>query len=158
MTDDALHSRFAGPDQSPGFLLWRVTNAWQRAIRAALAPHGLTHVQFVLLATIASLHPAPVTQRELADAAATDPMMTSQVVRALAARGLIDRHSHPTDRRAVSLRATTEGLRAVNSAIQTVEDADAQYFSALGAQHEGFRDLLLTLDATADATHASDRE
>ena len=44
-------SRFPeGPATSPGFLLWRLTLCWQRAITSALAPVGLTHVQFVLLA------------------------------------------------------------------------------------------------------------
>ena len=47
----APESRLPGPERSPGFLLWRVTLAWQRAMRAALAPHDLTHVQFVLLTT-----------------------------------------------------------------------------------------------------------
>ena len=42
----------AGPDESPGFLLWRVTLRWQRVIAAALRPLGLTHVQFVLLASV----------------------------------------------------------------------------------------------------------
>lgn len=51
-------------------MLWRVTNAWQRAIRAALGPFGITHVQFVLLAVLASLgRSASITQRELADRA-----------------------------------------------------------------------------------------
>ena len=39
------------PNDSPGFLLWHVTLRWQRDIATALAPLGLTHVQFVLLAT-----------------------------------------------------------------------------------------------------------
>ena len=44
-------SRFSeGPAASPGFLLWHVTHAWQRAVAAALRPLDLTHVQFVLLA------------------------------------------------------------------------------------------------------------
>lgn len=158
MTNDALPSRFDGPDQSPGFLLWRVTNAWQRAIRAALAPHGLTHVQFVLLATIASRHPAAMTQRELADAAVTDVMMTSQVVRTLAARSLIERHPHPTDRRAISLSATPEGLRAAGGAIRSVEAADAEYFAALGARRERFRDMLLALDSPSRTTPGAPRE
>ena len=41
---------FESPDDSPGFLLWQVTNLWQRRIRAALEPLGLTHVQFVFVA------------------------------------------------------------------------------------------------------------
>ncbi len=46
-----LPSRLPGPASSPGFLLWKVSNAWQRRQRAALEPFGLTHSQFVLLAT-----------------------------------------------------------------------------------------------------------
>ena len=46
-----LPTRLSGPGESPGFLLWKVSNAWQRKQRAALQPFGLTHSQFVLLAT-----------------------------------------------------------------------------------------------------------
>ena len=38
----APESRLPGPDGSPGFLLWRVTLALQRVMRAALAPHQLS--------------------------------------------------------------------------------------------------------------------
>ncbi|HEY2795989.1 MAG TPA: MarR family transcriptional regulator, partial [Micromonosporaceae bacterium] len=101
MCADRLATAFSSPDDSPGFLLWRVTNRWQQAQRAALKPLGLTHVQFVLLATLAwTSADGPVTQRDLAEAAATDPMMTSQVLRALEARGLVERASHPGDGRA----------------------------------------------------------
>ena len=72
-----LASRFPSPEQSPGFILWHLTHAWQRTVRAALTPHDLTHVQFVLLATLTS-HETPLTQSQLAESASTDPMMTSQ--------------------------------------------------------------------------------
>ena len=36
-----LASRFPSPEQSPGFMLWHLTHAWQRTIRAALTPHDL---------------------------------------------------------------------------------------------------------------------
>ena len=65
-------------------LLWQVTNRWQAAQRAALKPYGLTHVQFVVLASLTWLAAdGPVTQKALADHAALDPMMTSQVLRTL---------------------------------------------------------------------------
>jgi DNA-binding MarR family transcriptional regulator len=75
----------ADADDSPGLLLWQVTNRWQAAQRAALRPFDLTHVQFVLLASLTWLDSdrPPVTQKQLAEHAATDPMMTSQVLRAL---------------------------------------------------------------------------
>ena len=40
-----------GPGESPGFLLWHTTMRWQRSMAAALHPLGLTHMQFVLLAS-----------------------------------------------------------------------------------------------------------
>jgi hypothetical protein len=83
----------------PGFLLWRATLSWQRRIRSALAPHDLTHVQFVLLASLWWLEdhePEPPTQASLAAQAETDRMMTSQVLRKLEARDLLERIPDPT--------------------------------------------------------------
>ena len=54
--DAAARGRLAtgtpSADESPGLLLWQVTNRWQAAQRAALKPFELTHVQFVLLASL----------------------------------------------------------------------------------------------------------
>lgn len=140
-----LHTRFDDADQSPGFLLWRVTNRWQAVIRRTLQPYDLTHVQFVLLATLAWLPTSPVTQRTLADYAHTDPMMTSQVLRALEARGLVRREAHPDDARARAVSITPEGVHLVNQANTAVEAADEQFFGRLGAPAV-FAASLLTLD------------
>ena len=74
-------SEFTGPEESPGFLLWQVSTRWRREVEAALSPLGLTHPQFVLLASILWLNRAgsEVTQIELARHAGTDITMTSQV-------------------------------------------------------------------------------
>ena len=80
-------------------MLWQVTNRWQAAQRAALKPFGLT--QLSSSSSLAAVDLAddgdPVTQRQLADHAVTDPMMTSQVLRALEQRELIRRVEHPRD-------------------------------------------------------------
>jgi DNA-binding MarR family transcriptional regulator len=126
-------------------MLWRATLAWQRAVRAALAPHDLTHVQFVLLASLwwlGSTRDTPPSQRELAELAGTDPMMTSQVLRKLEARGLLSRSAHPTDARARHLGLTEAGERVLAPALRDVEAADAGYFAALGDDGERFLDLL----------------
>lgn len=143
-----LATGFAAPEDSPGLLLWQVTNRWQAAVRAALKPYGLTHVQFVLLASLSWLHGAgggPVTQRALADHAATDPMMTSQVVRALAARALLLRSPHPDDARAYSLTPTPEGAALADRAVASVEACDAAFFAALGPDIPPFTAALRTL-------------
>ncbi len=151
MTHDrrgALDTAYPDPQTSTGLMLWRVTNSWQRMIRHALAPFDLTHVQFVLLAVLASMEDtATVTQRDLAEHAGTDHMMTSQVLRALEGKGLIERHAHPADRRARTLTITAEGIRLVNRANAAVEDADRRYFAVLGDAAPGFTRSLITLDA-----------
>lgn len=123
---------FERPEDSPGFVLWRLSNTWQRAIRAALAPHGLTHVQFVLLATLSWLESQewePITQRKLADTADTDVMMTSQVVRTLEKAGYIARQAHPTDTRALVVTVTHAGRKKVQEALPDVEAVDRTFFA-----------------------------
>ena len=124
MTDRGrrLATEFAAADESPGLLLWQVTNRWQAAQRAALRPLGLTHVQFVLLASLTWLRSGgTVSQRDLADHAATDPMMTSQVLRALEGRGLVERTRDPDDHRARSVTVTRAGRALANRAVVVVE-------------------------------------
>lgn len=146
---DGLQSSYSHPDRSPGLLLWQVTNKWQAAQRAALAPVGLTHVQFVLLAALTwharETGSGVVMQRDLAEHAATDPMMTSQVLRALEQKGLVERAPHPTDRRAKAIRPTGDGVDLANRGIVLVERLDAEFFGSLGADTDGLVAALLTL-------------
>ncbi|MFB0632768.1 MarR family winged helix-turn-helix transcriptional regulator [Streptomyces sp. AB3(2024)] len=118
------------PADSPGFLLWHATLRWQRDIAAALAPIGITHVQFVLLACAWWLngqgeHP---NQQALARQAGTDVKMTSQVLRALEQKGLVERKVDPADTRAKRLRVTEAGAELAPRAIAAVEAADAEFF------------------------------
>ena len=139
-------NRTLKPENSPGFLLWQVTNQWQRTLRQALESSGLTHVQYVLLAGLAWLEEkeGPVTQSRLAQFCRTDPMMTSQVVRAMEGDGLLTRQRHPTDSRARALRITESGVAKVNGAMPTVMKCDREFFARLGDDQQSFlNDLLL---------------
>jgi DNA-binding MarR family transcriptional regulator len=141
-------SQYGAPERSPGFLLWRVTLSWQRRMRAALAPHDLTHVQFVLLASLWWLQEhggRQPTQAQLADQAGTDLMMTSQVVRKLEGRGLLARDLDPDDSRARRLRLTTEGNDLLAGALAHVVEADQAYFATLGDDRVAFARALTTL-------------
>ena len=124
-----------GPAASPGFLLWHLTLAWQRAVTAVLEPLDLTHVQFVLLACAWWLgsHGQVPNQLELARQAGTDVKMTSQVLRRLEAKGLLEREVDPADTRARRLRLTAPGTRLAQRAITAVEQADAQFFGTEAA-------------------------
>ena len=125
-----MSSRFRSAWDSPGFLLWHASLRWQRKMAAALKPMGLTHVQFVLLASTWWLvtHGGQPSQRELAHHAGTDVMMTSQVVRALQTKGLITRKPDERDPRALRLGLTRQGERVAQRALAAVESADEEYF------------------------------
>jgi DNA-binding MarR family transcriptional regulator len=147
----SLASRFAeGPAASPGFWLWRLTLAWQRAIAGALDPLGLTHVQFVLLACtwwMSERGQAP-NQRQLAEQAGTDIKMTSQVVRKLEAKRLIKRPVDPGDARARRLRPTPAGADLAQRAVAAVTQVDAAFFATAGDE---LRELLERVVAAAGA-------
>lgn len=133
-------SEFSTPDESPGFLLWQVSNSWQRLQRQALAAIDLTHVQFVLLASTSWLERTEkhLSQSQLAAQTKTDPMMTSQVLRTLEKRGYIKRLPHPNDTRAFSLVTTEKGKKAVAKALIVVEKVDRDFFASLGASKRQF--------------------
>jgi DNA-binding MarR family transcriptional regulator len=119
------------PGDSPGFLLWRATLRWQRMVAAALSTMDLTHVQFVLLACAWWLNQQGEEPNQLAVArqAGTDVKMTSQVLRTLEDKGLIERHTDAGDTRAKRVRVTARGAELAPRAIAAVERADAEFFA-----------------------------
>jgi DNA-binding MarR family transcriptional regulator len=133
-----------GPADSPGFLLWRVTLRWQRAVAEALRPLNLTHVQFVLLASTWWLNEHDQTPNQLAIAAhaATDVKMTSEVLRKLEAKGLVIQRTDAQDRRARSIVVTATGSALVKRAIIVVERVDIEFFGSTSGAITG---LLKTL-------------
>ena len=141
-------SAFADAEESTGLLLWRATLRWQRAIRAALAPYELTQVQFVILTSAWWLDRdgTPPTQTEIAEHAGTDPMMTSQVLRRLQARGLALRLEDRRDRRARRVRLTPAALDLLTRALPAVEQVDERCFGAL-EDRSGFAAVLRALAA-----------
>ena len=129
-------SHFEGPEHSPGFLLWQVSTKWRREIETALATLNLTHLQFVLLASLGWLtrHHTDVTQVELARHCSTDVNMTSQVLRSLEQKGYIERHRREGDERSKLPKLTEKGAKLVEQAIPLVEKVDDDFFGKLGLE------------------------
>ena len=138
---------FEKSEDSTGFLLWQVTNLWQREIKKALEKYELTHSQFVLLASIhwLTLDKQSVTQILLSNHTKIDPMTTSTVLRTLQQKGFLQRQEHLTDTRAKTVGLTDEGKKIIKKAIITVENFDVQFFSLLGDKTTELNKNLLTL-------------
>ena len=129
-------SHFEGPEHSPGFLLWQVSTKWRRQIEMALSKIGLTHPQFVLLASLGWLNrkQLDVSQVELARHCKTDITMTSQVLRTLEKKGYIERKLRDNNQRTKFLTVTEGGAKKIEEAIPLVESIDHQFFEKLGSK------------------------
>lgn len=138
---------FEKAEDSSGFLLWQVTNLWQREIKKALEKYELTHAQFVLMASIhwLTLQNQSVTQILLSAHTKIDPMTTSTVLRTLQAKGLLQRQEHSIDTRAKTVVLTEEGKKIIKQAVKAVEKFDEEFFSTLGNKQDDFNKKLIAL-------------
>jgi DNA-binding MarR family transcriptional regulator len=127
-------SRHSGPEDSPGFLLWRVSLEWRRSIERALAPLELTQPQFVVLAGIGWLtrNGDAVRQTDIGRHIGVDPNTLSQILRGLEKRRLVSRRQVSRDC-AKYPRLTPAGQKTMKQALTLVEDVDQRFFGVLGA-------------------------
>ena len=135
-----------GPGDSIGVLMWRAANRWQRDVRAALAVHGLTQAQFLLLSALAAFDatkPAP-TQARLAASTGIDVAVASQGLRKLQRDGLVRRRTG-ADARARELQLTDAGRTRIERAIPDVAAVDAAFFALLGDNRPAFTGALRAL-------------
>lgn len=147
-TQDIAATEAASTAGETGYLLWHVVNLWQRRQKEALAPFDLTPVQYLLLAGLVTLKASerrPVNQSTLARHCRTDPMMTSQVLRALERVGLVVRRLDTGDGRAIGVALTEKGHDRQREARPAVADVEQGFFEALGPDVPAFGDALTVL-------------
>ena len=134
-----------------GSLVWRLSTRWRAAVDRSVAPFGLTHAQYVLLATLysLSLRGTRPSQRQLADATGLEPVYVSRLARALEDGGLIHRAGAAADPRAVEITLTRHGQSVVIPAIAAVRQLHDELLEPIGgprgAAHRRFRSLLRAL-------------
>lgn len=121
------------PEESKGYLLWRVSTAWRSAVEAALKPLHLTHPQFVILATLGWLtrDGDRVSQAAVGKLAGLDPNTTSQIIRGLEKKELIKRATSIIDPRAKNPLLTAQGQKILATAMPVVERVNSEFFGIL---------------------------
>ncbi|HZO65205.1 MAG: MarR family winged helix-turn-helix transcriptional regulator [Kribbellaceae bacterium] len=151
----------ARDDATTGYLLWRLTTKWRTAVDRAVAPLGLTHAQYSLLASLYGLtrtgpHPS---QRELADFSGLEPIFVSKLVRALEGAGLVKRTEHPDDSRARQLALTEDGHAVVREAIGVVHALQDELVAPIGGSgSRRHQEFVRTLRTLLDAPHEPEQE
>ncbi|MPY89933.1 MAG: MarR family transcriptional regulator [Luteitalea sp.] len=131
-----MPTRGDGPAPTIGYVVWHLSLRWRVALDRALAPIGLTHAQYALLASLYGLsrkgaHPS---QRELADYSGLDAMYVSKLARALQRSDLIERAGNPADPRAVRLTLTKHGVEVVTAAVAIVRRLHDRFLEPLGGR------------------------
>ncbi|MFF8190957.1 MarR family winged helix-turn-helix transcriptional regulator [Streptomyces bobili] len=150
---------------TPGYLVWRLSTKWRVAVDRAVAPLGLTHAQYAIVASLHGMRHAGErpSQRRLADHTGLEPLYVSKLARALETAGLIERTRDPRDPRAVQLALTEQGLDVTLRAIGMVHGLLEQLTEPLGgldsARTRTFAsELALLLDAPLEPPHDSTAE
>lgn len=145
------------PGHTPGFLVWRLSMKWRVAVDRALAPLGLTHAQYSLLASLYGMRRTGVrpSQRQLADHAGLEALYVSKLARSLEASGLMLRAADPDDTRAVRLSLTDQGVAKTREAITLVHHLHDRMLAPLGGRDDPrtaafARDLDALLAASLD--------
>lgn len=111
--------------------MWRLATSWRVAVDRALAPHGITHAQYSVLATLHGL-PIEPSQRRLADHTGLEPLYISKIARSLSAAGLITRDPDPADSRAFRLTLTARGRSVAAEAVGVVAALHERLLAPLG--------------------------
>lgn len=121
------------PAHDSGYLLWQISNIWQRKINELLAEHQITHVQYLLLATIIWMdeQDLPINQISLARQANSHKMMTSKVLRSLEKQGYVFRKDNPRDTRSKLISLTYLGKQKFHEVKQLFESEDRKFFGKL---------------------------
>ncbi|MFQ6143174.1 MarR family winged helix-turn-helix transcriptional regulator [Streptomyces seoulensis] len=119
---------------TPGFLVWRLANKWRVAVDRAVAPLGLTHAQYSLVASLYGMSRTGErpSQRRLADHTGLEALYVSKLARTLESAGLIERARDPRDPRAVQLALTEQGQAVTRQAIAVVQGLLQQLLEPLG--------------------------
>ncbi|MEU6532277.1 MarR family transcriptional regulator [Streptomyces sp. NPDC046928] len=142
---------------TPGYLVWRLSTKWRVAVDRAVAPLGLTHAQYAVVASLYGMQREGVrpSQRRLADHTGLEALYVSKLARSLEGAGLLERTRDPRDPRAVQLALTEQGRARTREAIDVVRGLHEQWLAPLGGldsatTREFARNLATLLDAPLD--------
>ena len=141
------------PENAVGFVMWRITHRYQRAVDQALRRHGLTHLQFVTLTLAAWMGRAgkSATQAEIARFGDIHPMQISTIMKSLEGKALIERRPAPGSGPAKTVALTLSGIEALKIALPLVIEVQHRLFGPEGRPGGSLLQTLLALDGTTES-------
>jgi DNA-binding MarR family transcriptional regulator len=152
---------FEDANESTGFLFWQLSNVWQRRMKGVFESVGLTHVQYLLLNSLATMNKTmdkPINQSLLSEHSGCDKMMVSKVIRTMEANKLVIRKAHHSDSRSISILLTQKGMEQLKQATILFVDAESGFFKPLKGKQKEVEKRIKKLLKQAKKKDKSDSE
>jgi DNA-binding MarR family transcriptional regulator len=131
-----------------GFALSWVTDLNRQMFASAMADLGFLPAHPAILALL--LYDGPMVQARLSDKLRIDRATMVGLLNDLEVKGLIERRSHPTDRRAFVVHITGEGTRCMEDIGTAAKAVNERFYGVLSEEEQQIFLTLLRRLATAN--------
>lgn len=123
-------------EKTTGYKLWQMANKWNKIIDNALKPLNISHAQLILMAGLHrfSQNKCYVRQVDLSKYCHTDINVTSQGLRKLETKGLLDRVYRKGNTKSKYPILTKEGQALLAQALTVYETTHADFFKGGGEE------------------------
>jgi DNA-binding MarR family transcriptional regulator len=127
-----------------GYLLKHAWLRFSELSDKALAPFGINGRELAVLTVLAG--EASLSQQDAARRLGIDRTTMVAMLDGLEAKGLVERHPHPADRRRNMVELTAAGREALTGATRTADETERRFLTRLGdADAERLVDALRAL-------------
>lgn len=132
-------------------ILARQTARFAAAFTRWVDAYACDGLSYGRLQVLEALGDGPTIMRDLSDRLGISPRNTTAVIDALESAGLVERHPHPTDRRATLVGLTARGAAAAAARLGPAQAALDRLFEGFSAEEE--EQFLTGLLRLVDALH-----
>lgn len=132
------------------YWLGRLATQMQEAFNGAVAEHGVSWAQWMVLNAV--YFDRAKTPAQIAQHIGVDRSAITRLVDRLEAKGLVARSRENADRRSINIELTTRGRNLVPKLITTAQQNEERFISVLGENEKSnfFRGLSRLLSATGN--------
>jgi DNA-binding MarR family transcriptional regulator len=127
------------------YMIKQIERLTYQRLDEALRQRGLTPTQYMVL-SLSHAHGEPQSSADLARRARTSAQSMNEIIAALEAKALIERHEDPDRRRILRVSLTRAGKAALAACDKDVDALEAEFFAVLTpGENALLRELLGTL-------------
>lgn len=135
------------------FYIQQVELLARRRIEQGLQDEAITAGQYMVLNLI--VHHEPVSSADLARRANMTAQSMGEFIKAMEAKGLLERRSDPNNRRVIQVSSTAAGRTALVQAEAKVDQIEREYFGCLTVEELAQLKMLLNRVRTAELARLS---